>query len=304
MDEIVSPAVAVIMTKSVRTRFLFLFLLSIVVAWRPLLLTFRLALYKDAYTQIFLILPLTAAFLYSDWESVSENHRSGIIPGLIILCLSASLAAASAWRKPASSADITLTLEMLALVFWWIGSFVYCFGRQASRTMLFPLLFLLWMVPLPPALLGHIIRWLQDGSALAATTLFTLFGVPVAQDGLKLSIPGLTVEIATECSSIRSSLMLLMTTMVLAQLLLRSPWRKLLLVAVSLPLSVAKNGLRIFTIAMLGTRVDPGFLTGKLHHQGGILFFALALLGIFLVLWFLRSTEDAASRLRLRPAQP
>jgi exosortase len=123
--------------------------------------------------------------------------------------------------------------------------------------------------------------------------LFVAFGVPVAQDGLLLTIPGLTLMVAQECSSIRSSSMLLVTTMVLAQLMLRSPWRKALLIGLAVPLSVAKNGLRIFTIAMLGTRVDPGYLTGSFHHQGGIVFFAIALIIIFALLWILQRGEGA-----------
>ena len=86
--------------------------------------------------------------------------------------------------------------------------------------------------------------------------------------------------------------MLVVTTMVLAQLLLRSFWRKLLVVAVAVPLSVAKNGLRIFVIAMLGTKVDPAYLNGRLHHQGGVVFLAIALLVIFLLLWILRKCEQ------------
>ena len=38
-----------------------------------------------------------------------------------------------------------------------------------------------------------------------------------------------------------------------------------------------KNGLRIFVLAMLGTRVERSFLTGKLHHPGGIIYFLIAL---------------------------
>jgi exosortase/archaeosortase family protein len=66
-----------------------------------------------------------------------------------------------------------------------------------------------------------------------------------------------------------------------------SPWRKALVVAVTIPLSVAKNGLRIFVITMLGTKVDPGFLTGRLHHDGGVVFLALALGAICVLLWAL-----------------
>jgi hypothetical protein len=43
---------------------------------------------------------------------------------------------------------------------------------------------------------------------------------------------------------------------------------------------------------MLGTRVDPGYLTGRFHHQGGIVFFAIVLMVIFALLWILRRGED------------
>jgi len=80
-------------------------------------------------------------------------------------------------------------------------------------------------------------------------------------------------------------------SLVLVQLLLRSPWRQALLICLAVPLSEAKNGLRIFTIAMLASRVDPLFLTGKLHRDGGIVFFAIALLAAFALFWILRLGE-------------
>jgi exosortase/archaeosortase family protein len=90
--------------------------------------------------------------------------------------------------------------------------------------------------------------------------------------------------------------MLLVTTMVLAQLLLRSPWRKAVVIAIAVPLSIAKNGLRIFTIAMLSTRVDPGYLTGRLHRNGGIIFFGIALAAVFSLVWILRRAEGKVVR--------
>jgi len=117
-----------------------------------------------------------------------------------------------------------------------------------------------------------------------------------------VSIPGLDIEVARDCSSIRSSLMLVVTTMVLAHLFLRSGWRKALLALAAIPLSVAKNGLRIFTIAELGTRIDPGFLNGKLHHNGGILFFGLSVVAVGVLLWILRRTEeDRSENQKIRP---
>ena len=56
------------------------------------------------------------------------------------------------------------------------------------------------------------------------------------------------------------------------------------MIALAVPLSVAKNGLRIFVFAMLATRVDRTYLTGRLHHRGGIIYFLIALAVIFLLI--------------------
>lgn len=189
-------------------------------------------------------------------------------------------------------ADVQLALNMLALVAWWIGGFIFCFGTRAFRSALFPLCFLLWIVPIPQFWLDPIIRLLQEGSVKSAHLLLAATGAPVAEDGTQLTIPGLTIEVARECSSIRSSLMLVVTSMVLAQMLLRSAWQKTLVIAFAIPLSVAKNGLRIFVLAMLATRVDRSYLTGRLHHQGGIIYFLIALAVIFLLIWVARRGEE------------
>jgi len=192
-----------------------------------------------------------------------------------------------------------LFLGMLAVVIWWIGSFVCCFGTRISRMYVFPLCFLLWLVPLPEFALNDIVSFLQQGSAYAANLLFTTAGVPVTQDGVRLTIPGLTLEVAEECSSIRSSLMLLVTTMVLAHLLLRSAWGKGIVILAAIPLSIAKNGFRIFTLSTLAVYVDPSFLHGWLHHQGGIVFFLVFLAGLFVLL---RLVGWAEHKLMAQPA--
>jgi exosortase len=270
---------------------------SLVVGWHALLGTFKLAAHDQQYTQILLILPVSLTLIYAGWQSVrnfSGRSLSGILSnyGLPILGLSVITAVASVVEAAQIGPDVRLSLEMLALITWWIGSFVFCFGNRAGQVLLFPLCFLYWMVPLPGAVLNEVIKILQQGTAFFADLLFTAVGVPTIRDGLLLYIPGLTVEVAKECSSIRSSSMLLVTTMVLAQLYLKSPIKKGLVIALAVPLSVAKNGLRIFTIAMLGTRVDPGFLYGRLHHQGGVVFFLISLAIVFLLLCVLGRSEN------------
>jgi exosortase len=265
--------------------------LSLLLGWRPLFATITLAWRDDQYTHILLILPIAAALILADWRALDLRPELELRWGAFLLALAASTAGFVRWRSDTWSPDVKLSLAMLALVVWWIGAFVLFCGPRISRSFLFPLCFLIGLVPAPEFLVDEIVSSLQHGSAWTARLLFEAARVPVVQDGVLLIIPGLTIEVAKECSSIRSSSMLLLTTIVLAQLLLRSPWRKAFAVAASVPLSIAKNGLRIFTIAMLGTRVDAGFLTGRLHHQGGIIFFLIGLLAVCLLLWILRHGE-------------
>jgi exosortase len=275
--------------------FALIWAVSLIVWWKPLADTFALSLHDDEYTHVFLILPISAALIFLERRPLRAMVTMDIRIGAVFFAIAALIACSTFGWLTSLPSDVQLSIRMLALVMAWIGAFVLCFGSRASRLVLFPLCFLFGLVPLPRAVLTLLVGLLQQGSAWSAHGLFAACGVPVAQDGVLLTIPGLTLQVAQECSSIRSSSMLLVTSMVLAQLLLRSPWRKALVIALAVPLSVAKNGLRIFTIAMLGTRVDPGYLTGRLHHQGGILFFAIILAAVFALIWILRKREGLSS---------
>jgi exosortase/archaeosortase family protein len=63
---------------------------------------------------------------------------------------------------------------------------------------------------------------------------------------------------------------------------------KSLVIAIAVPLTVPTNGLRIFVLAKLGTRFDRSFLTGKLHHPSGIIYFLIALAAISFLIWIAR----------------
>jgi len=260
--------------------------------WLPLCQTAILSWQNDDYTHILLILPISIVLILLQRRSLQRllkwNVRGGsslLAAALVIICI-------TALTVSYLPEDVRLSIRMASLVLSWVGAFLLCFGSRAFRSALFPLLFMFGLVPLPTSVVNYIIAMLQQGSVWSAYVLFAACGVPVSVNGIFLKVPGLTVEVAKECSSIRSSSMLLVTTLVLVHLLLRSPWRKSLVVALALPLSLAKNGLRIFTIVMLGTKVDPGYLDGRLHHQGGILFFILALSVIFVVIWVLGKKEN------------
>lgn len=184
-----------------------------------------------------------------------------------------------------------LSLEILSVILVWIGGFLVCYGSVALRAEIFPLLFLLLMVPLPELILQRVIYALQEGSTEIAYLIFQAVGTPVARHGFLLSVPGVTIEVAGECSSIRSSMALFITCLLAAHMYLRTRWKVILLALLSVPLSVIKNGIRIATLTLLSIYVERDFLTGKLHKEGGFVFFLLALLMLWPVFFWLRRSD-------------
>ncbi len=288
-------------TRSRILAFAFLCTVSIVFWWRPLILTLDLALANEAYTQILLVLPLSLALIYLDRKTWRPMPYDRTAVGYAVIFAAALVACLARWSHAEVLSNSSLSISMFALVSWWIGSVVLCFGVGAFRKFLFPLCFLFLMVPAPELLLTPAVRFLQYQSAVGSRLLFNAIGVPATQDGVMLSIPNLDIEVATECSSIRSSMMLILITMVMAHLFLRSRWRKTLLIAAAIPLSVAKNALRIVTIAVLGTRVDPSYLHGNLHRHGGIVFLGVAVAAEVGLLWILRRPELRSGLERASP---
>ncbi len=176
----------------------------------------------------------------------------------------------------------------------WIAAFVFCYGTQSFQAALFPLLFLLLMIPIPTVLLDQVIFVLQKGSAIATYGLFKLMGMPVLWQGFKFSLPGVDIEIAKECSGIRSSLALFITGTLAAHFFLQTHWKKVALVLLTFPIAILKNAARIVTISSLGVYVDQGYLTGRLHHKGGFVFSILALAMFVPSLFLLQRSEIAA----------
>ncbi len=91
--------------------------------------------------------------------------------------------------------------------------------------------------------------------------LFKLFGVPVLWQHFKFVLPGVEIEIAKECSGIRSSLALFITSILAGYVFLQSNWRRVLFSLFTVPVVIFKNAVRIVTISCLGVYVDPVFFT-------------------------------------------
>jgi len=269
-------------------------LLSLVPFWQPLSTLIKLAVESDRYTYIVFVPLISLCVFYLERKTIfSSSHyawRSGVpflALGLILFWL---------LRQHTSSTDAgSLFRVMPSIILVWAAAFLLCYGPASLRAAAFPVCFLLLMVPVPVYVLNQITFGLQRGSADVSYLLFKLSGMPVFRQGFRFSLPSVEIEIAEQCSGIRSSLAMVITSILAGHLFLRAWWSKGLLVLFTFPVVVFKNSVRIVTISTLGVYVNRAFLYGNLHRRGGLLF---ALLGLLMLVPALTVLQRAERRSR------
>jgi exosortase len=264
-------------------------LASGLVFWKTWTAVIEYSLHNDSASHILLIPVVALCLLFLERKRIFQQSNFGIAPGLAV-----AIAAIAIFWLATRLSDVgndRLSLESLSLVLLGIGGFVSCYGLKATRAAAFPLFFLLLMVPWPGAVLDRVIHWLQEGSTDITYAILKGLRVPVYRQGFVLTVPGIAIEVASECSGIRSSMALLITCLLAAYFYLRSGWKMLFFVLLVIPLSIIKNGIRIATLTTLSLYVNPNFLKGSLHRDGGFVFFFLALAMMFPVLRLLEKTE-------------
>jgi exosortase C (VPDSG-CTERM-specific) len=198
----------------------------------------------------------------------------------------------------ATTEDILFS-QILAFLFFVGSAAAWLLGRETLRALAFPLCFLIFMVPFPTAVRSGLETFLQYGSAAVAHALFNLGGTSVFYHDLIFRLPGIDLRVAPECSGIRSSLALFITSVVAGHFFLRSRWKCAVLSLAVIPLALLRNGFRIFTIGELCVHISPDMINSYIHRQGGPVFFAISLIPFFLLLWLLFRSEQ-----RPRSAKP
>ncbi len=268
--------------------------LLILVFVSPLTALVRHALDEELHSHILLI-PLISLYLGREqWKGRLERDRKSALAGAGGLALLAVLVWLAPWALGfAGGLSFNDRIAHRVAVFLLsavAGGFLFL-GAARMRQLAFPAAFLVFMIPLPDLLVAGAEDLLMRGSAWAARFALELAGVPVFRSGQVLEVPGAVLEVARECSGIRSTLVLLITTLVAGWLFLRSPGHRLLLVAIVLPLGILRNAFRIAVLGTLCMHRGPQVLDSWIHHHGGPLFFALSLLPVLGVACLLRFRE-------------
>jgi len=249
---------------------------------------------SDLYSYILLVPFVSGYLLYIRRHQFPKNYVTNFPLAIVLLVAAAGMLIFSYGSH--SEAKMPIEAERLALV---TLSFLCCvaaggfffFGRDWMRSAAFPLAYLIFMVPMPDPMRDALESASKSASAEVANLFFHLSGTPFLRQGAIFQLPNITVEVAQECSGIRSSLVLVMTGILAANLFLKTSWRRIVLVAFVIPLGILRNGFRILVIGLLCANIGPQMIHSPIHTRGGPLFFALSLVPFLLLLLWLHRGE-------------
>ena len=256
----------------------------------PLLRLVRFAAGDELHSYILLI---PAVCVYLAWLE-KNKAPGGSVPAKIpaAVFLGAGLAVTAwHWIGPRAALADNLAQTTLGFVLLLTGAGFWILGGARMRTLAFPFALLVFMIPFPDFLRDAVEAGLQHGSAVVAGWLFSISDLPVLQDNLTFRLPGISLQVARECSGIHSTVVLFITSLVAGHFFLRSPWKRATLCLVVIPLALARNGFRVFVLGELCTHIGPQMIDSPIHHHGGPLFFALSLVPFFVLLYLLRRSE-------------
>ena len=238
------------------------------------------------------LIPLIVIYLlYEGLRGRVVVYRTSIAGAMTMGILGATaLALAIAWSGRLSTNDYLSLLTLAYVSFIGVGGFAFLGGRWMAAVA-FPMGFLVFMIPLPDGAVYWLERSLVVASAEAAAFLFRFTGTPFLHDGTYIRLPGIVLHVANECSGIRSTWVLFITSLLAAHQLLRTGTHRLALVALVLPLGIVRNAARIVVIGLLCVHIGPQMIDSEIHRRGGPVFFALSLVPLFLTAIWLHRRE-------------
>lgn len=251
----------------------------------------RLALADDLQSHVLLI-PLVCGFLlWSERDCLDWRLAGAPWLALMVALMAGGLLAAAHAGGHEPLAASALAVASLVVACWALGFALL--GWRWMFSARFACGFLLFMVPVPDELVAMLDRLLVAGSAWLAECLFRLGGVPVFRVREVLELPGIVLRVADACSGIRSTWVLLITSVLAGHLFLPAGRRRALLVAVVLPLGILRNAARIFVIGWLCANYGPDMIHSWIHRRGGPVFFAASLVPLAALAWWLRTRPAA-----------
>jgi exosortase D (VPLPA-CTERM-specific) len=167
------------------------------------------------------------------------------------------------------------TVIQYALIITILGLTISIMGWKAVKPILVPVLFLLFMIPLPGFFLNNLSSQLQLISSSLGVEVTRLFGVSVHLEGNVVDLGAFKLQVVDACSGLRYLFPLMSLTFICVYIYQAAFWKRAFIFFSSIPITVLMNS---FRIGVIGVLVEYGGIAkaqGFMHDfEGWVIFMA------------------------------
>ncbi len=158
------------------------------------------------------------------------------------------------------------------------GSLLLLGGMRAFRAAWFPVLYLIFLMPMPASLVDAMTQPLKSGvSAIVVDALYAV-GYPIARSGVMISIGPYQLLVADACSGLNSMFSMAAIGVLFIYFKQRaSVVHNAIMLASILPIAFAANVVRVIFLVLITFHISDEAGQGFLHGAAGIVLMAAAI---------------------------
>ncbi|MCP4400553.1 MAG: exosortase/archaeosortase family protein [bacterium] len=223
----------------------------------------------DNYSHGFLVPFIVAYLVWTKKETLSKLSPQPSLLGLPVLLM-------GLFTYIVGTIGAEWFLKRFSLIIVIAGLVLYLYGKAFFKELLFPIVFLFFMVPLPAIIYKGLAFQLQLLVSIVSAKLIPLAGVALYREGNILYVSTGPLAVEEACSGMRSIMALLALSSLFAYLMYESRLKQWILVAFALPIAVVTNIIRVTITGIMAHYWGKEFAEGILHESFGWLVFVIA----------------------------
>lgn len=236
---------------------------------------------SEDFSHGFLVVPLAAYLVWTRRERILKAEARPLFPGAFVLLFAVA-------QFLLGELGSEYTLQRASLVPFLLGAVLLLWGSARARLLVFPILFLGFMIPPPMSFWNSIALPLQLLASRIAEGFLSLAGIDAVRSGNVLHLADCSLEVAQACSGLRTLSSLLAISALLAEGSIlggdtppRRFFARLAVFAGAVPVAIGMNSIRVATTALAASKFGSAAVSGLAHDAAGVALFALSLSLLF-----------------------
>lgn len=225
---------------------------------------------SEEYSHGFLIIPISLFIVWQKRHQIAATRISPSLLGLIWVIGSLLIYLLSQYAGVVTLASMSLVSSIFGIV--W-----YLYGYTVLKILLFPIGYLLFMIPVPSQIYSAMTIPLQLIVSKISVGFAHLLQLPVFREGNVIHLPEQTLQVVEACSGLRSMISLMALSSIYSYMTLNSNWLRGLLFISGIPVAILVNIVRVMIMIFSFHFFKYNLTEGTIHTLFGVVIFFLAL---------------------------